>query len=68
LLFAPNSDGLQATTELIVRKSLDRWLAGQIQVQTVTVGRGDDDSQLLIRIEYLLIETRTKETLELDVK
>src|SRR6267378_5167343 len=33
LIFAPNSDALQATTQLIVRKALDRWLGNQIDVQ-----------------------------------
>jgi len=69
LLFAPNSDALQATTELIVRKALDRWLGAQIQVQKVSVSKGEngDESQLLVQIEYLLIETRSKQTLEIAV-
>src|SRR2546425_872652 len=64
LLFAPNSDALQATTRLIVQKSLDRWLGDQIEVKNVLVssGPGGDDSQILVQIEYLLIETRSKQT------
>src|SRR5215467_13102714 len=47
LIFAPNSDALQATTQLIVRKALDRWLGNQIDVQNVRVssGPGGDQSQ-----------------------
>ena len=53
LLFAPNSDGLQATTQLLVRRALDRWLAGQITVINVRVtpGDGGDYSQILVLIQ-----------------
>src|SRR5262245_42419883 len=49
LLFAPNSDALQATTSLMVRQSLARWLAGQIRVTNVNVssGPGNDYSQIV---------------------
>ena len=69
LLFAPNSDALQATTQLIVRRSLDRWLAGQIEVRDVQVssGEGGDDSEILVQITYLLLETQSKQTTELRV-
>ena len=63
LLFAPNSDALQATAQLAVQKALTRWLGDQIQVINVDVagGPGDDQSQIVIRIEYLLIETQFKQ-------
>ena len=69
LLFAPNSEALQATARLAVQKALDRWLAGQIKVVQVDVtnGPGDDQSQIVIRIEYLLIETQTKQLVEIVV-
>ena len=69
LLFAPNSDGLQATTQLLVRRALDRWLAGQISVKSVTVapGEGGDYSQILVQIEYVLFETQSKQLLEVTV-
>src|SRR4051812_34077535 len=49
LLFAPNTDALLSTTQLTVRRSLDRWLAGQIVVTDVQVSPGDggDYSQIL---------------------
>jgi phage baseplate assembly protein W len=61
LLFAPNSDALQATTQLLVQQSLSRWLANQIQVVSVTVssGEGGDESQIVVRVEYLLLETQS---------
>jgi len=70
LIFAPNSDALQATTQLIVRKALDRWLGNQIDVQNVRVssGPGGDESQIVVEIDYLLIETRSKETTEILIK
>jgi phage baseplate assembly protein W len=69
LLFAPNSDALQATARLTVQRALDRWLSGQIQVQTVTVtpGDGGDYSQILVRIEYVLIETQSKQVTQILV-
>jgi phage baseplate assembly protein W len=69
LIFAPNSDALQATTELIVRKSLERWLAGQIQVQKVSVesGPGGDESQIRIQIDYVLIETQSPQTTQVII-
>src|SRR6516164_7934774 len=62
LLFEPNSDALKTTTQLIVRRSLDRWLAGQIQVHDVQVssGAGGDDSEILVQITYVLVETQSK--------
>jgi phage baseplate assembly protein W len=69
LLFAPNSTALQTTTELLVRQSLAKWLGNQIQVQSVKVedGPGDDSSQILITIGYLLIETQSLAQIEVLV-
>ena len=61
LIFAPHSQGLDATTQILVQQALNRWLGNQIQVQKVTVGPPDqgDEAELLIQIDYVLIETRT---------
>src|SRR5712692_1345277 len=69
LIFAPHSDALNATTQLLVQQALNRWLAGQIQVNRVTVtpGSGFDDAQLLIQIEYVLIETLANKQIEVRV-
>lgn len=63
LIFAPHSDALNATTQIMVQQALNRWLGSQIQVQKVTVGPSEqgDQSQLLIEIDYILIETRTNQ-------
>jgi phage baseplate assembly protein W len=69
LLFAPNSEALQATTQLMIQQALSRWLAGQIQVVSVTVtdGPGGDQSQLLVQIQYVLLETQSQQQTEIVV-
>jgi uncharacterized protein len=69
LLFAPNSDGLQSTTKLLVLRALNQWLAGQITVQNVLVspGPGGDYSQIVVQIQYVLIETQTQQVAEITV-
>ncbi len=60
LLFAPLSDALAATTQILVQQALERWLAGQIKVSSVSVippEQVPDQAQLLIEIDYVLIET-----------
>jgi phage baseplate assembly protein W len=70
LIFAPHSEALDATTQIIVQRALDRWLAGQIDVKKVEVlpvEETGDEAQLAVRIEYVLIETQTDENLEVRV-
>jgi phage baseplate assembly protein W len=69
LLFAPNSDALQATTQLLVQQSLNRWLGSQITLRNVTVtpGPGGDYSQLLVQIEYVLLETQSQQQTQVVV-
>jgi len=64
LLFAPNSDALQATAQLMVQRSLKLWLASQINLQSVSVtpGPGGDYSQILVQIAYTLLETQSTQT------
>ncbi len=70
LLFAPTSDATAATTQIMVLQALNKWLAGQIQVKQVTVvppSTAPDPAQLLIRIDYVLIETQTDKSMLLPV-
>jgi phage baseplate assembly protein W len=69
LLFAPDSDALQATTQLTVQRALNQWLANQIQVISVSVssGPGGDYSQIVVQIQYLLIETQTQQLTMIQV-
>jgi hypothetical protein len=63
LIFAPNSDALNATTQILVQQALNRWLSDQITVQQVSVVAPDagQDGQIVIQINYTLIETQTKQ-------
>lgn len=65
LIFAGNSDALSATTEMLVRQSLARWLSDHITVQTVEVI--SDDSSILVRVDYTLVATRADQAVELRV-
>jgi uncharacterized protein len=70
LIFAPHSEALDATTKIIVQQALERWLAGQIQVRQVKViGVQDspDPAQLLIQIDYVLVETRSNKQIQVRV-
>jgi phage baseplate assembly protein W len=70
LLFAPNSEALQATARILVRQALERWLAGQIDLQNVDVtrGQGGDDSQIVVTVEYVLVETQSKQATRVQVR
>ena len=70
LIFAPHSSALDSATNLIVLQALNRWLAGIIQVQSVTVvplAALDNPAQLQIQIQYTLLATLSNNQLELTV-
>lgn len=69
LLFAPNSDALQATTQLMVQRSLTQWIGNQINLQSVTVapGPGGDYSQILVQVAYVLLETQSSQQTQVVV-
>ena len=69
LLFAPNSDALEATTQLLIQHSLTQWFGNQITLQQVTVtpGLGGDYSQVLVQISYLLTETQSQQLTQVTV-
>ena len=70
VIFAPHSDALDATTQIIVLQALDKWLSAQIDVKKVRVVPPEetgDAAQLLVQIEYVLIETRTTKSLQILV-
>jgi phage baseplate assembly protein W len=71
LLFAPNSDALAATAQVTIQQALNRWLGDQITVSNVAVTPPEntpDQSQLLILIQYVLIETQSAQGLEILVQ
>lgn len=61
LLFAPNTDAIEATTQILVQQNLTQWLSDQINLQKVTVtpGVNGDYAQLAITISYTLLETQS---------
>jgi uncharacterized protein len=70
LLFAPHSDALDATTKLIVVQALTKWLGDQIQVREVKVlppDAGINEGQVLVQIDYVLIETQSNNQLHVLV-
>lgn len=76
LIFAPNSDAMQATTKILVTQQLSQWLSDQVQVSDVAVltpdptdgGSGvDPQAEFILRIDYVLIETRTSKSTEVQV-
>jgi uncharacterized protein len=71
LLFAPHSEALDATTQLLVFQALTEWLADVIEVKDVTVlpvSETGDEAQLSLRIEYVLIATGTPAATEVEVR
>lgn len=70
LLFAPHSEALDATTQILVLQALNRWLADHIEVKQVKVDSGPeaDEAVLQVLIEYVLLETRATARLEVMVK
>jgi hypothetical protein len=62
LLFAPHSSAMDSTTQLLVQQALNRWLADQITVQKVSVSppATGEEEQVLVEIDYTLIETQSK--------
>lgn len=71
LIYVSHSEALDATTQILVRQALEKWLAGQIQVQTVSVlspeDAGYDPAQLSIQIEYVLVETLTNHQAQVKI-
>jgi Bacteriophage baseplate protein W len=69
LLFAPHSDAVDSTTQILVKQALDRWLASQITVKKVSVGPGNsgDASQILVEIDYVLTETQSQKQINVLV-
>lgn len=71
LIFAPNSDALAASVQILVQQSLNRWLSQQITVQSVAVDPPEqtaDQGILRIRIQYVLNQTQAVQGVEVLVQ
>jgi len=62
LVFAPNSEQLAATTQMIVQSSLQQWLGDLIQVDAVNVE--SDDAILRVTVRYIIRRTQTPQVAE----
>jgi phage baseplate assembly protein W len=70
LIFAPNSDALAATTQMLVQQALARWLAEHIRVERVEVpppSLAAEENQLVVIIDYRLVQTRAADRVEVVV-
>jgi phage baseplate assembly protein W len=64
LVFAPNSDELAATLQLLVRSALQQWLSDVIRVDEVVAE--SRDSVLTVSVRYTVLLTQATGTTELS--
>lgn len=62
LIFAGNSDALSASTQMLVQQALARWLSEHLTVRTVEVT--PIDSEIEVRVEYMLLATGASQRVE----
>jgi phage baseplate assembly protein W len=68
LVFAPNSDALRATAQLLISTNLRRWLGDQIDVQQVNVSSEPGlEETVTIEIVYQVKTTQQRQTLQVQV-
>lgn len=70
LIFAPSSDAVAATAEMLVRHALSEWLADHLVVRAVAVlppSATPEENALIVRVEYELIATRDAQRVEVRV-
>jgi len=72
MIFAGNSTAVAAATQILVRQSLARWLSDHITVQSVEVTTPDLDvtvpeGELLVRVQYQLLATRSTQRVDVLV-
>lgn len=66
MLFAGNSSSVAAATEMLVRQSLERWLAEHLKVKQVDVS--SEDATLEVLVVYDLVATRETDRAEVTVR
>lgn len=60
LVFAPNSDVLAATTQMLVQGALQQWLGDLIVVEAVSVAA--EDATLRVTVQYVTRRSGARET------
>ncbi len=70
ILFSPKTSALASTTELLVRQGLEKYLGQHIEVVKVSVSEPQelDEGAFQVLVEYSLIETRSSETVILQMR
>ena len=66
LVFAPQSEALVATVRIQIRQAVERWLDGVVTLGDVDVA--SDEGQLLVTVNYHVVDTLTSERLELRIR
>jgi uncharacterized protein len=73
LVFAPQTDALTATVRIQVRQAITTWLADQVALGDVNVvsgadpASGLDEGELLVTVNYTLVDTQTPSTVTVRV-
>jgi uncharacterized protein len=70
LVFEPHAARLDATTAIVVRSALERWLAQHVAVRDVSVlgpEETGDEARLEVVVEYELRETRETRSVRVEV-
>jgi phage baseplate assembly protein W len=68
LVFAPNSDILQATVQFLITQNLRRWLADQIDILGVTaLAPPGEENTMQVEITYRERATRIRRQLRVSV-
>jgi phage baseplate assembly protein W len=62
LVFAPNSEELAATVQLLVQGALQQWLGDRIQVEAVRVE--SEEATLRVLVQYLVRRSQERQVAE----
>lgn len=60
LVFAPNSDELAATLQVLVQGALQQWLGHLLSIEEVRASH--EDATLLVQVRYTVLRTQTSRT------
>jgi phage baseplate assembly protein W len=59
VVFAPNSDGLAAATQVLVQGALEQWLGDLVHVETVEID--SEEAALRVTIQYVVRRTQQRQ-------
>jgi phage baseplate assembly protein W len=67
LVFAGNSDVLQATTQFLIQQNLVRWLGDQLELEAAEVTPVPDEGRVEITVRYMARRSRTPQEVSVRV-